>query len=243
MKKIFLIALMAALGFSMTQAQQSFPTKACVKQASSFICSIGQVDKTYAPVQFKADSNDPILEGMARVTLSTGPMWDDTGLQMLLDADAMAYGTVFQAEGPLTDYCDAEDWVYNEFEYKIPENADGSRTTTNVALNNSVSILIPAGVYDYVITNPTPGDCIWIAMAGNIGGRYDNFTFNPDAPDDQKINVNINKLFWKNRDGTCLWSCQAFCFFPVLKCEFHEFITLAQQFYAAFVRSIFVNRI
>lgn len=33
MKKYFLIALMAALGFSMMQAQQSFPTQARAKQA------------------------------------------------------------------------------------------------------------------------------------------------------------------------------------------------------------------
>jgi hypothetical protein len=44
-------------------------------------------------------------------------------------------------------------------EYKIPENADGSINTGNVVWGtDTVSILIPAGVYDYAITNPTPGD-------------------------------------------------------------------------------------
>jgi hypothetical protein len=41
-----------------------------------------------------------------------------------------------------------------------------------------VSIKIPAGTYDWCITNPTPGDRIWIASSnGTIGGRYDDFTF------------------------------------------------------------------
>ena len=154
MKKFFLIALMAALGFSMMQAQQSFPTK--------------------------ANSNDPIPEGMARITLTTGPgqTIDGTGYQMLLDADATAYGTVIPTSGPLNERGDVPDSVYNKFEYKIPENADGKLNTGNVVWgNDTVSILIPAGVYDYAITNPTPYDRVWIAKYGNIGGRYDNFNF------------------------------------------------------------------
>ena len=133
MKKIILIALMAALGFSLMQAQQSSPTKANI--------------------------NDPIPEGMARVSLVSGRMFDGSGFQMLLDADATAYGTVIPVSGPLTEHGNAPDSVYNKFEYKIPENADGSINTGNVVWGtDTVSILIPAGVYDYVITNPTPGD-------------------------------------------------------------------------------------
>ena len=68
--------------------------------------------------------------------------------------------------------------MYNKFEYKIPENADGMLYTGNVVRgNDSVSILIPAGIYNYVITNPTPGDCVCIAPYGNIDGRFDNFNF------------------------------------------------------------------
>ena len=180
MKKFFLIALMAALGFSMMQAQQSFPTQARAKQASAVIRNTGQMDQTYTPVQFKANSNDPIPEGMARITLTAGPgqMLDDTGFQMLLDADATAYGTVISISGPLNERGDCPDSVYNQFEYKIPENADGMLYTGNVVWpQDTVSILIPAGVYDYAITNPTPGDRVWITKYGNIGGRYDNFNF------------------------------------------------------------------
>ena len=152
MKKIFLIVLMSALGFSMMEAQQSSPTK--------------------------ANSNDPIPEGMARITLTAGHMYDGSGYQMLIDADATAYGTVIPVSGNLNERGDCPDSVYNQFEYKIPENADGMLYTGNVVRDNdSVSILIPAGVYDYVITNPTPGAWVYIPRYGNIGGRYDNFNF------------------------------------------------------------------
>ncbi len=174
MKKYFLIALMAALGFSMMQAQQSFPTQTRAKQAPAVIRHAGQV----TPVQIKANSNDPIPEGMARITLTAGHMYDGTGYQMLIDADATAYGTVIPVSGNLNERGDCPDSVYNQFEYKIPENADGMLYTGNVVRDNdSVSILIPAGVYDYVITNPTPGAWVYIPRYGNIGGRYDNFYF------------------------------------------------------------------
>jgi hypothetical protein len=45
-------------------------------------------------------------------------------------------------------------------------------------VSGSLSAQIPAGTYDWCITNPTPGDRMWIASNnGNIGGRYDNFEF------------------------------------------------------------------
>ena len=120
-----------------------------------------------------------VPEGYASVTLTAGDVWQDgSGYQMLLDEDAIAYGTIFQETGPLTTSGDATEATYAEFEYKIPENADGALTTTNMVMNASVTILIPAGVYDWCITNPTPGDRMWIASAnGSIGGRYDDFEF------------------------------------------------------------------
>ena len=120
-----------------------------------------------------------VPEGYASVTLTAGNVWDDgTGYQMLLDEDAIAYGTIIPETGGLTTSGDASADVYAEFEYKIPENADGAMTTQNIVLDASVTILIPAGVYDWCITNPTPGDRIWIASAnGSIGGRADDFEF------------------------------------------------------------------
>ena len=117
--------------------------------------------------------------GNVTVILTTDDVWSDgSGYQMLLDADATAYGSIIPETGPLTSSGDASAATYAEFEYKIPTNADGSLSTTNIVLNTSVSIEIPAGTYDWCITNPTPGDRMWIASGnGTIGGRADDYTF------------------------------------------------------------------
>ena len=120
-----------------------------------------------------------VPEGYAQVTLTAGNVWDDgTGYQMLLDADATAYGTIIPETGGLSTSGDVPAETYAEFEYKIPENADGALATTNIVMNNSVTITIPAGTYDWCITNPTPGDRMWIASTnGTVGGRADDFEF------------------------------------------------------------------
>ena len=124
---------------------------------------------------------DPeVPEGYALVKLTAGDVWGDgSGYQMLIDADATAYGTIIPVEGGLTNSGNAPAGLYDNFEYKIPENADGSLTTTNIIINNTGSVLVPAGTYDWAITNPTPGDRIWIASSNNseCPGRYDNYTF------------------------------------------------------------------
>lgn len=108
----------------------------------------------------------------ATVVLTVGDVWEDgTGYQMLLDSDATAYGSFIEV--------DMSDEDYSQFEYKIPENADGSLTTQNIVFNSSVSITIPAGTYDWYITNPSPEqDKIFIASSnGNVSGRQDNYQF------------------------------------------------------------------
>ena len=122
----------------------------------------------------------PPAEGNATVILNVPEdHWQDgSGYQMLLDADATAYGSIIPESGALTTSGDAPASVYDEFEYKIPENADGSLTTSNIVSCASVAIEIPAGVYDWCITNPTPGDRMWIASSqGNVGGRQDDYEF------------------------------------------------------------------
>ncbi len=115
------------------------------------------------------------------IVLQTDDVWGDgSGYQMLLDSDATAYGSIFPAIGPLTNTVgeDAPAGLYDEFEYKIPVNADGSLNTTNIVCGDSIAITIPSGTYDWCLANPTPGDRIWIASdQGNIGGRADDFTF------------------------------------------------------------------
>jgi gingipain R/gingipain K len=115
----------------------------------------------------------------AHIILTAGDVWGDgTGYQMLLDADHTAYGVQIPTTGALTASGNASAAVYNAFEYKIPVNADGVLTTSNIVLNNSIGIDIPAGIYDFCITNPTPGDRMWIASSdGPQPGRADDFEF------------------------------------------------------------------
>ena len=131
------------------------------------------------PVPPTENPNTPAPGGMATISLTAGDVFSDgSGYQMLLDADATAYGNEIPAEGPLTMSGNAPAGLYDAFEYKIPVNADGSTTTSNVVVNNTVTIQVPAGTYDWCLTNPTPGDRIWIASSqGNVGGRADDYTF------------------------------------------------------------------
>jgi len=125
------------------------------------------------------DGPTPPPTGDVTVKLTHGDNWGDgSGYQMLLDADANAYGTTIPTTGALSTNCSGNDAIYAEFEYKIPTNADGNCSTQNMVLNNTVTITIPAGTYDWCVTNPTPGDRIWIAAAqGNVGGRQDDYVF------------------------------------------------------------------
>ena len=125
-----------------------------------------------------AATREDIPEGYCSVTLQAEDVWGDgTGYQLLLDADATAYGTIIPTSGAMST-SDVDASVYAEFEYKIPENADGALSTANIVCDDAVTIFIPAGVYDWCITNPTPGDAMWIASSnGSIPGRYDDYEF------------------------------------------------------------------
>ena len=109
----------------------------------------------------------------ATIIFTAGDVWGDgSGYQMLLDADATAYGDVFSGTGGWT----ATD--FSAFEYMIPVNAECDMNTTAVVFNNSVTIQIPAGTYDWCILNPSPGDKIYIAAQnGNVGGRQNDYVF------------------------------------------------------------------
>ena len=122
--------------------------------------------------------------GLAKVTLSVpNDIWGDgSGYQMLLDKDHDTYGSVIPETGGLTGSGDASAETYAEFGYKMPTNADGALGTENIVdgseSKKSVTIEIPAGIYDWCITNPSPDDRVWIASGnGNVGGRQNDFTF------------------------------------------------------------------
>ena len=113
------------------------------------------------------------------VKLTAHNVWGDgTGYQMLLDDSHSLYGSTIPTSGALSTSCSGNEAIYNQFSHKIPTNADGNCSTSNMVLDGTVEITIPAGTYDWCITNPTPGDRIWIAAGnGNVGGRYDDYVF------------------------------------------------------------------
>ena len=117
--------------------------------------------------------------GDVTIVLQADDVWGDgSGYQMLLDDTHSLYGTTIPETGPLSLNCTGNDAIYAQFSHKIPTNADGNCSTSNMVNNSSVSITIPAGTYDWCIVNPTPGDRLWIASSGGtIGGRYDDYTF------------------------------------------------------------------
>jgi hypothetical protein len=177
--KLFLLALVAALSFS-TQAQVKMENNGLFKTGKvSHVASMKALNAKIVSAPMLKATRDEVPAGYAKVTLSAGDIWGDgSGYQMLLDADANAYGTLIPETGALTTDGDASDALYAEFEYKIPENADGYLATTNIVFDAEVSILVPAGVYDWCITNPTPGDRMWISSSqGPCPGRYDDFEF------------------------------------------------------------------
>ena len=133
----------------------------------------------------QAEAIDP--SEPATIIFEANDVWGDgSGYQMLLDADANAYGTLWNAnhnilvDGEQYSNGDLPTEYYDEFEYKVPEEADGALSSTNVVVTGSVTITIPAGTYDYAIFNPTPGDRFYIAADnGEVGGAEDDFVFEP----------------------------------------------------------------
>ena len=112
------------------------------------------------------------------IILEAHDVWGDgSGYQLLLDANHNTYGTIIPETGPLTTSGDAPASVYAEFEYTVPVGADGSLTTTNMVYDGTATITIPAGTYDFCITNPTPGDRMWIASGNADPTRADDYVF------------------------------------------------------------------
>ena len=124
------------------------------------------------------NEKDGPASGYARIVLAAEDIWGDgTGYQMLIDADATAYGNEISTTGAFYEG-NAPASLYDVFEYKIPVDADGSLTTTHIVCGGSATIDIPAGIYDYCIVNPVPGDIIYFASNhGNASGRADDYSF------------------------------------------------------------------
>lgn len=98
-------------------------------------------------------------EGTATVILTAGDVFGDgTGYQLLLDSDAATSENLYEETMQL-GYV-AIGYSYIQYEYTLPEGADGNGN--NIVFNSSASITIPAGTYDYVVMNPSSNK-IWIA--------------------------------------------------------------------------------
>lgn len=92
---------------------------------------------------------------------------DGSGYQLLLDADHNTFDRIFNHAGFIES--DENGKVdYSEFEVKIPSNADGSPETSHIVIApDTISVEVDPGIYDYIVTNPTSGDKIY--MPGGPG--------------------------------------------------------------------------
>ena len=174
----FTVAVSASAGVDQARKVVKMP-KAQPKTGYVQDVKFTEATPTARPMTFKAPAKIDIPAGYCAITLEAHQVWgedDASGYQMLFDADATAYGVEFLEPGATGS--GTFSGSYDAFEYKIPENADGDLNTQNIVYDGSVTILVPAGTYDYVTINPTPGDRLWIASQyGNMGGRGDDVTF------------------------------------------------------------------
>ena len=188
MKK-FTLLILAALFAAVSWAQetpngmQSFRTRTSASVTGS---SINLERPAMIVSQSSVINRAPVQRanpGMVSVTLTAGDVWGDgSGYHLLLDPTATAYGTVIPLPGTpggISSCAAITPNLYDIFTYRIPTNAIPSCSPSgNFVFNNSVTIEIPAGVYDYAITNPEVGNQLWIAGDyGNTPGRFDNFIF------------------------------------------------------------------
>ncbi|MDE6393162.1 MAG: DUF2436 domain-containing protein [Muribaculaceae bacterium] len=99
-----------------------------------------------------AASGTHMPEGMCEIVLEAHDVFGNGiyGFQLLLDADHSTYGEIFFNPG---GYFFGD---YGAFEYRIPENADPVAGTANCVVDGEVSLLIPAGVYDWLTVVPLP---------------------------------------------------------------------------------------
>ena len=137
-----------------------------------------------------------VVEGGFRTNFGTPN--PENGYQMLFDADANTSneGTKYHY-GWNTPISDAGrqymDEYYSDYEYSIPRNASGSEKNAETVLNETKSVRIPAGTYDWLILYDA-GQCNrpFADSFGNIGGRFDDFEFLPGF-------VYEFKVYWMGR--------------------------------------------
>jgi hypothetical protein len=119
----------------------------------------------------------PAPKGMVNVTLQVGAnIPDSNGYIMFLDPTASTYGTVFPAYGYIAYSCELPAGFLDAFPFKIPVDAESTCTTPHIVFNNSITIQITSGTYDYIIAYPMPNNGYW-AAAANPNGRQEDYVF------------------------------------------------------------------
>jgi hypothetical protein len=163
----------------------------------------------------------PVADGFARIIFSVDHS-SNTGYQLLLDADANTFSVV-----PVIDMS-RMDLPYNVFEYKIPADANESYNTNHVVINDTVTLDIPVGKYDFFVVYPSSSSQ---AMLPVWTGRADDYIFEtrkiyefklddsetlqlkvwsadvPSAPSALEITTNVAGMFsctlqWTNPETT-----------------------------------------
>ncbi|RRD92007.1 DUF2436 domain-containing protein [Bacteroides heparinolyticus] len=172
---LFAFALLFSLwGLGQTAMAQKARKEVSRAQAKTLMLK----QQKATPSDLKRFRDEPIPGGMARIILEAHDVWGDgSGYQMLLDADHTAYGNEIPLTTPLgntlTVDCDIPATLYAPFEFKVPADADPSCTPEHQVVDGVACIDLPAGVYDYVVVNPTPSLCI--VIPGIFGQEDDTF--------------------------------------------------------------------
>ncbi len=123
-------------------------------------------------ISYIKQSDSTIPSDQVEIILEAHKVFGDfakIGFQLLLDADHSVYGDIIH------DWSQAFYETYSDFEYRIPEDADADENSKNVVMDGEESILIPAGVYDFMVIYPYPGDGLMLAK-GDFS-RGDDFRF------------------------------------------------------------------
>ena len=123
-------------------------------------------------------------DGECTIVFHADDVWGDgSGYQMLLSSNALG-----------VDAINALGWgeqAYGYFDYRIPENA--GYDATSVVIGQTVTITIPAGTYDWAVTNPTNENGsihMYMPGKGNINSYADNFEF--EAGNSYEFTVSAN---------------------------------------------------
>jgi len=127
-----------------------------------------------------APTPPPASRGMVNVTLEAHNIWGDgSGYHLLLDATATQYGVGFPAEANPWTSCPVPATLYNWTTHRCPEDATATCSShSTFVVDGSVTIQIPAGVYDFCFTNVEAPYNYWFASTdGPFNPRQDNFTF------------------------------------------------------------------